>query len=95
MKSSLSRLSSIVFATGLMTLGSAEAWGCATCYGASDSHLTAGMNWGILVLAGVAYTVLMGIVGFFGYLMHRARNYPEVSALQVNPRPSPQGKDSF
>ncbi len=38
---------------------------CATCYGASDSPLAQGMNWGILVLLGVIGSVLTGITAFF------------------------------
>lgn len=38
---------------------------CAACYGASDSPLAQGMNWGILTLLGVVGTVLFGITLFF------------------------------
>ena len=38
---------------------------CATCYGASDSPLAQGMNWGIATLLGVIGTVLTGVVAFF------------------------------
>ena len=39
--------------------------GCATCYGASDSPLAQGMNWGIVTLLGVIGSVLAGVVAFF------------------------------
>lgn len=45
---------------------------CATCYGASDSPLAQGMNWGILVLLGFIFCVLAGITGFFIYIVRRA-----------------------
>ena len=45
---------------------------CATCYGQSDSKLAEGMNWGILTLMVVVYGVLMGIAGFFGYIIYRS-----------------------
>ena len=43
----------------------ASALACATCYGASDSPLAQGMNWGIVTLLGVIGSVLAGIVAFF------------------------------
>jgi hypothetical protein len=46
---------------------------CATCFGASDSPLAQGMNWGILTLLLVVFTVLSGIVGFFVHLGWRSR----------------------
>ena len=46
---------------------------CATCYGKSDSKLAEGMNWGILILMIVVYGVLMGIAGFFGYIIYRSK----------------------
>jgi len=49
-----------------------EAFACATCYGASDSALAQGMNWGILVLLGFIFCVLAGVTGFFVYLIRRA-----------------------
>jgi hypothetical protein len=45
---------------------------CATCYGASDSALAQGMNWGIGVLLGVILSVLVGVASFFVYLVRRA-----------------------
>lgn len=45
-----------------------SALACATCYGASDSPLAQGMNWGILTLLGVVGVVLTGITAFFVHL---------------------------
>jgi heme/copper-type cytochrome/quinol oxidase subunit 2 len=45
---------------------------CATCYGASDSPLAQGMNWGILVLLGFISFVLLGVSAFFIYIARRA-----------------------
>jgi hypothetical protein len=45
---------------------------CATCFGASDSDLAKGMNWGILSLLVVVVMVLSGIASFFIYLMKRS-----------------------
>lgn len=41
---------------------------CATCYGASDSPLAQGMNWGIVTLLGVVGAVLFGVASFFVYI---------------------------
>lgn len=38
---------------------------CAACYGASDSPLAQGMNWGIVTLLAVIGSVLFGIAAFF------------------------------
>jgi uncharacterized membrane protein len=45
---------------------------CAACYGASDSPMAQGMNWGILTLLAVIGCVLGGIVSFFVYLGWRS-----------------------
>lgn len=46
-------------------LAKSSALACATCYGASDSPLAQGMNWGIVTLLGVIGAVLAGVVAFF------------------------------
>jgi hypothetical protein len=46
---------------------------CATCYGASDSPLAQGMNWGIMTLLVIVFSVMCGIVGFFVHVNRRAR----------------------
>ena len=38
---------------------------CATCYGASDSPMAQGMNWGIVTLLVVILSVLTGVAAFF------------------------------
>ena len=45
---------------------------CATCYGASDSDLARGMNWGILSLLFIVVVVLSGIGSFFVFLAKRS-----------------------
>lgn len=61
----------------LLLAGGPRALACATCYGASDSPLAQGMNWGILVLLGFIGTVLTGVVAFF---IHVGRNAARLSA---------------
>ena len=55
----------------LTIVNSPSLMACATCYGQSNSKLAEGMNWGILTLMVVVYGVLMGIAGFFGYIIYR------------------------
>ena len=52
-------------ATGFAIAAKSSALACATCYGASDSPLAQGMNWGIVTLLGVIGSVLAGVVAFF------------------------------
>ena len=49
---------------------------CATCYGASDSPLSQGMNWGIVALLGFILSVLAGVTSFFVYIVRRANANP-------------------
>ena len=59
--------------TFLTVVNSPSLLACATCYGQSDSKLAEGMNWGILTLMVVVYGVLMGITGFFAYIIYRSK----------------------
>ena len=45
---------------------------CAACFGASDSPMAKGMNWGIFSLLVVVVTVLGGIAAFFIYLARKS-----------------------
>lgn len=49
------------------------AYPCAVCFGAKDSALTLGLNWGIFSLLVVIVSVLGGFAAFFLYLRNRAR----------------------
>jgi len=57
-----------LFAVALVLSVQSSAHACATCYGASDSPLAQGMNWGIATLLGVIGSVLAVVVGFFVHL---------------------------
>lgn len=60
------RLSWIIAAATLAVAALPQsASACATCYGASDSPLAQGMNWGIATLLGVVGAVLFGVAAFF------------------------------
>ncbi|TAK94909.1 MAG: hypothetical protein EPO07_16015, partial [Verrucomicrobia bacterium] len=58
----------IIFGVCLLALAAPSAHACATCYGASDSPLAQGMNWGIITLLGVVGSVLFGIAAFFVHI---------------------------
>jgi len=51
---------------------SPSAFACATCFGQSDSPLAAGMNYGIMTMIVVAYSVLFSIIGFFIFVARKA-----------------------
>lgn len=70
-------LKPLLLASLALLLAGRDALACATCYGASDSPLAKGMNWGILVLLGFIGSVLAGIVAFF---VHVGRNSARLSA---------------
>ncbi len=52
---------------------SEQAFACPVCYGASDSPMTAGVNFAILTLLGITGSVLAGFVSFFLYMRRRAK----------------------
>ena len=66
----------IVLGAGLQP---SSVWACAACFGASDSKLAIGMNWGIFSLLVVVVGVLGTIAAFFIYLAKRA------AAISANP----------
>lgn len=72
------------FLAGLLLAVAAapSALACATCYGASDSPLAQGMNWGILTLLGFIGTVLFGIVAFFVHVGRNAARLERASESQ-------------
>ena len=76
------RITKIALLAGLLgLLTSSRVLACATCYGASDSPMAQGMNWGILVLLGFIGAVLTGIVAFF---IHVGRNSARLAAAGTN-----------
>ena len=67
--------------TGLLFLAVAMlAWpsaleACAVCFGAPDSPMTKGMQWGIASLFFILVPVLGGVGGFFVFLVKRGKEY--------------------
>ena len=62
----------LAFAAILLLCSPAPLFACATCYGASDSDLARGMNWGILSLLSVVVVGLTGVASFFVYLVKKS-----------------------
>jgi len=50
---------------------------CAVCFGAPDSPMTKGMQWGIASLIFILIPVLGGVGGFFVFLSKRAKAYAQ------------------
>ena len=71
------RVTTFLFAALLIAAARSSVLACATCYGASDSPLAQGMNWGIAVLLGVVLSVFVGVTMFF---VHVGRRSAQVSA---------------
>jgi heme/copper-type cytochrome/quinol oxidase subunit 2 len=70
-----------------LLLHAPAALACAACYGKSDSALAQGMNWGIFTLLGVVGFVLVGVAGFFVFIIRRAARLatvPQTSTLPTN-----------
>jgi hypothetical protein len=59
-------------------------WACAACYGASDSPMARGMNWGIFSLLAVVLCVLSTFATFFVFLAKKAA----ATAAEVPAEPS-------
>lgn len=54
----------------------ARIFACAACYGASDSPMAKGMNWGIFSLLGVVGVVLACIATFFVFIGKKSAETP-------------------
>ena len=61
-----------------LALHSQSLLACAACYGASDSPLAKGMNWGIFSLLAVVVSVLGAIATFFIYLARKSARTPVI-----------------
>lgn len=69
-----------------LALSPTSLFACAACYGASDSPMAKGMNWGIFSLLGVVAVVLGSIATFFVFIGKRsaaAANPPEADSAQT------------
>ena len=62
----------VAAALGALALQPASVLACAACYGASDSPMAKGMNWGIFSLLAVVVMVLGSLATFFVFLGKKA-----------------------
>ena len=76
-------------ATALLTLPPAPLFACAACYGASDSPMAQGMNWGILSLLGVILSVLTFIIAFFVHVGRTSAKLQAGERAQIQTHPLP------
>lgn len=68
--------------------GPRSLWACAACFGASDSSMARGMNFGILTLLIVVLATLGGLAAFFIYLARRAAAVARNTAPPANSQPA-------
>ena len=61
-----------IFIGMLLAISESSALACATCFGASDSPMAKGMNWGIFSLLAVIVCMLSGIASFFVFLAKKS-----------------------
>jgi len=62
----------------------ASLFACAACYGASDSPMAKGMNWGIFSLLAVVGMVLGSVATFFVFIGKKAAE----AAKEADPNPA-------
>ena len=73
--------------SALAVVAKSSALACATCYGASDSPLAQGMNWGIATLLGVIGSVLAGVVAFFVHVGVRSAKLNASEPIKTDKTP--------
>ena len=73
----------------------AKVWACAACYGASDSPLAEGMNWGILSLLGVVGTVLTCFLVFFVHIVRKSEAANAAAETAPGAKPSASDKTNL
>lgn len=66
-----------VMASGLSMAVAHQAFGCATCFGKTDSAMAEGMNAGIFVLLAFVLLFWIAFGSFFVFIVRRARNTGE------------------
>jgi hypothetical protein len=65
---------------------------CAACYGASDSPMAKGMNWGIFCLLGVVTVVLGSIATFFVFIGKKSAAASALPDTAIAPQAEPTKK---
>jgi hypothetical protein len=70
----------------------ASLFACAACYGASDSPLAKGMNWGIFSLLGVVTVVLGSVASFFVFIGKKAASAANEQQIESAAKTEPTQK---
>ena len=70
-----SRIFALLLFALLLAAWPTAAEACAVCFGAPDSPMTKGMQWGIASLIFILIPVLGGVGGFFLFLARRGKAY--------------------
>jgi hypothetical protein len=89
MKSSKLKLLGLLCAAALHP---ASLFACAACYGASDSPMAKGMNWGIFSLLGVVAMVLGSVATFFVFIGKKAAAAANEAEQKTAPKTEPTQK---
>ncbi|MEO6182599.1 MAG: hypothetical protein ABIP71_05785 [Verrucomicrobiota bacterium] len=79
-----------IFIGALLKMSTPSAMACAACFGASDSAMAKGMNWGIFSLLAVIVCMLSGIAGFFVFL---AKKSAQVASAAPSEQPPSETKN--
>jgi hypothetical protein len=66
----------------------ASLWACAACYGASDSPMAKGMNWGIFSLLAIVVCVLSTFATFFVFLAKKSAATSADAAVTAQSQPT-------
>jgi hypothetical protein len=74
-----------IFLGAIFVASAPSALGCATCFGASDSPMAQGMNWGIFSLLAVVVCMLSAVAGFFVFLAKKSAQFSASAAPQPHP----------
>jgi hypothetical protein len=67
----------LLFIALIILVCPSEVEACAVCFGAPDSPMTKGMQWGIASLFFILIPVLGGVGGFFVFLFKRGKVYAQ------------------
>ena len=67
------RRRTVATAAAVIIGGGSSVLACPLCFGAEETPLISGSNFGVLMLLGVTLAVQGGFVGFFFYLRKRAK----------------------
>ncbi len=74
-----------IFIGMLIAISTPSAMACAACFGASDSPMAKGMNWGIFSLLAVIVCMLSGIASFFVFLSKKSAQVTSAAATEQLP----------